>query len=427
MKRFFIISLSLANATAMLWLTFFMLAIPQVLPDEYALVQWTSIGKNLVLKLEKKPDSSSILFVNVAWDKVLIDKPDPDIPELIIGSEPITDRNKLIALLKILHKKPHHRMIVFDIFFKGKSEHDSTLTALLNTLPNCLVSFHRDERDKPDYPDLKLNSKTMTLSDLEKSWGMAMKFKIFHNNEFKSTPLQMYERLYKKKFSKGSWFFYIDDQPVLNSFILDYRVRRFDYTNSRYPHFNLGEWVDPAYKVVPIRDIPTNYNLDSIDHTYTEKFIHNFTKNRLIFVGDFEDRDIHETIYGATPGPLVLLDAFLAIEAGDNKIHFSFLALLFTAYFFVSYLVFGFRQIYPHWIERLIYKTNTHRETFFETFTILAIYMAVLSIFSFFTYSVHIGVLVLAFYLNILEKIKQYILKVVEKRALKAKLKAANN
>ena len=108
---------SVINSLLMLWVTFFMLRIPYVLPDEFMLVQATSVTKNLLLGLEEKPDTNRFLFVNVAWDKVMADRFDPDVAGYVIGKEPITDRGKLVGLLKMLEKNPNHEFIVLDIFF----------------------------------------------------------------------------------------------------------------------------------------------------------------------------------------------------------------------------------------------------------------------------------------------------------------------
>ncbi len=482
MRTIITILLSLANALFMLWLTFFLLSITQVLPDEYELVRWTSIGKNLVLKMEKKPDSSRFLFVNVAWDKLLIDKIDesistgvvekkpsvvdfwlnnstkesskkqieqkkdtstnvekgeipldtlqipsdtlalpktdtiaqnvPDLNaglgdiKLPMGSIAITDRAKLAAFMNLLKRRPNHKVVLLDVNFKDNTPYDSLLTELINTVPRTLVSSHIDDNNVPEPLDLKI--KPISLSNLEKAYGMALKFKLFYNDSIKTTPIRIYETIYNKKFKKTNWFYYLGDKPVLNSFILDYRIRKYHYDTQKYAKVHLGEWISPAYKSIYMPCVPSEYNIDSIDVAYAEDFIHKLTKDKIIIVGDFEDRDIHETIYGAIPGPMILLDAFLAVEAGDNVIAVGFLLLLFLSYWFISYVTFMYNQIYPKWVEKLIYRRTDYQESFFETFTVYLLFFAILSVTSFFLFNIHVGVLVLAFYMNILEKIRKW-------------------
>lgn len=469
-RTLFVLVLSIANACFMLWLTFYLLSITQALPDEYELVRWSSIVKNLVFKLEKKPDSTRFLYVNVCWDRILIDKyadlgdtdkkvpfgnfwlkdstdtkkvekkelepkkdtttaggeglpidslglaskdtsankaGEPDLSglKLPMGSIAITDRAKLVAFLRLLHKQPNHKLVLFDIEFKDSTPDDSVLTHLLNTLPRTLVSYHLDDKDKAEPLDLKI--KPLGLSNFEKSYGQALKFKIFYDDTLRSTPLRMYEMIHKKKFKKGSWFYYLGDKPVLNSFILDYRVRMHEYQNRGIKQY-LGEWMNTAYNASYIPCSPTEYDLEKADSTYLSEFVHKLTKDKIIIVGDFEVSDIHETIYGSIAGPLILLNAFLALEAGDNVITMAFLTLLFLAYFFISFVTFQYNQIYPKWLERLIFRRDDHQESFLETFTIFLFYFATLSITSYFFFNIHVGVLVLAFYMNILEKVRKW-------------------
>lgn len=396
---------SVLNAIVLIWLTFLLLSIPYVLPDEYVLVRTTSAIKNLVLGLEQKPDSNRFLFVNVAWDKMLVEKTEKivmpgekeaDALEIPIGNEPITDRQKLAIFFDLLGKKPnHHKFLVVDVFFKGITEFDSLMLSKLNNLQAFLTSYHRDQNDKPEYPDLKI--KYLGLSDIEKVEDKCLKFKILHNDSIKSTPLLMYEHICREKFSKGRSFDFIGKHPVLRSFILDYRIRNFDYVNTnRYAKVHLGEWLN------------TCLNDSTGEYSNTKEFFE-LTKNRIIFVGDFEDRDIHETIYGDTPGPLILLNAFLALESGDNVITFFFVFFLFVFYFTISYLTVSYNYIYPRWLLRLSPKAN--KEGFFAALSVYIVYFAIISVCSFMIYNIHIGVLILAFYMNFVEKLKRLIKK----------------
>jgi hypothetical protein len=395
-KRVIVISLSMLNVVFMLWLTFFIQSLPYSLPDEYGLVRYSSVLRNVILGLEKKPDTTRFLFINVAWDKVMADYFDPAVPEYPVGVEPITDRKKLIDLLSLLEHRKDYKSVVFDINFKGKTEHDSVLATKINAMPNFLVSYHRDEKDKPDYPDLPIKKK-LGLSDLEKVYDEALKFKLFFNDSLKTTPLLMYENVYKKKFTRDKWGHWIDNKPVFNSFILDYRIRNFDYTSGRYTKLHLGEFL--SLMTDSLGNVNPTTNPENLD----------LFKNRIIFVGDFEDRDIHDTIYGKIPGPIILLDAFLALEAGDNIITPQFLLLLSVAFFFISYVTFNYSQIYGNWLKVLTFKKMQNPESFFESLTIYLIYFAIVSITSFFLFNIHIGVLGLAFYLNIAEKVKHII------------------
>jgi hypothetical protein len=380
----------------MLWLTFFYLSIPNYLPDEILLVQASSVTKNILLGLEKKPDTTRFLFINVAWDKVMVEHLDAD--SVPVGVEPITDRQKLIDLLTVIKHRSDYKFIVFDINFKGATIHDSLLTAQINSMKNFAVSYHRDEKDKPDYPDLKI--KHLGLSDIEKVYDMAFKFKIFFNDSIKSTPLVMYENITKKKFAKNNWgigLCWLNNNLALNSFILDYRIRDFDYKAGKYSKLHLGEYL------ALMTDSTGAVNPES-----NPEFL-NLFKDRIVFVGDFEDRDIHETIYGKIPGPLILLDAFLALEAGDNLIRPAYILFLFVCYAFISYVTLAYNHIYGKWLMIVFFKKKL-KETFLESMTVYFLYFVTISIISYFIFELQFGVLVLAFYMNLFVKAKQIII-----------------
>lgn len=393
----------------MLRLTFFLLSLPQVLADEYLLVQSTSVIKNLILNLEEKPDSNRFLFVNVAWDKALIPKTESikiegekEGFEVPIGNEPITDRGKLAVLFELLAAKPqNHRFVLLDVYLKGETEHDSVLSHYINQLPNVVVSYHRDGQDKPDKPDLPIQH--IGLSDMETVYGMRMKFKILLNDSLKTTPLIMQEKINKEQFKAGEWFDYLGDKPVLRSFILDYRIRGYDYAQTqRYAKVHLGEWLSTVY----------NYDTEAYD--LREDF-YKLVKDRIVVIGDFEDRDIHETIYGDTPGPLVLLNTFLALEQGDNQITIGFLLFLFLSYALVSYYAFSHQSVYRDLLKLVYKKIKKKEDGFFESLSLFIFFFGLISVISFFIFGIHISVLVLAFYMYLLDKIETFLRQRIEK------------
>lgn len=222
-------ALSTLNSILMLWLTFVLLSYPYVFFDEFPLIRYSSAFKNLILKWEKPPNPDNFAFINIAYDKALIDKNDSE--GFPIGYQPITDREKLSQLFDILSKKPNYKFMVCDIEFKDSTEYDSAMIASIKKLPRLGISYHRDDKDKPTYPDIPIPKSKLSLSDLEKTSQKAVKFKLFHNDSLKSTPLVMYEGMYpKEKFKKGTFFYWLGDRPILNSFIIDYRIRPFGFS-----------------------------------------------------------------------------------------------------------------------------------------------------------------------------------------------------
>lgn len=466
--------LSIINSGIMLWITFFLLSSPYVFLDELLLIQYSSIARNVILGLQEKPDSSRFLFVDVAFDKELIAKNQEivtpadtiifeendttiiaadtmvlDDGELLIteadttiiqagekqifpadtsyfqiGNEVITDRFLLAKFLEALaRKKDHYKLILMDVNFIGDSPNDSLLQAIIPKVPNLLISYHRDPGNKwkPRYPDLPIPKENLSLSDIEKTDNINIKFKLLHNDSLKSTPLRMQEILTGKKFHKESWFYYLGDTPILNSFILDYRLRSYQYTKSqRYSKIYLGEAI--------------RFALEIGDPDLLDEMIHDLTKDRIIMIGDFDasnGNDIHETIYGDIQGPLILLNAFLALEAGDNVITWSFLLFLFCTYFFLSYVALSTVEVYGKWVQKVINfqirillgiltpilkvlkididldKELRKDASTFASFSGFTFILMTISIFSYFFFNTHIGILTLAIYLNLIDKMNR--------------------
>jgi hypothetical protein len=355
--------------------------------DEYLLIRFTSFIKRIVLKIEEKPDKNRFLFVGVSWDKTLVDKLDEN--GLPIGNQAITDRKKIADFLAILNKKPYnHKFLVLDIFFKDPSPDDSLLQAELYRTQNYIVSYHKDKNGKPDFPIFNCE---MGLSDYETSEegllgisaGGFSKYSIIQGDSLKTTALLMYEKLYKKSIEKGKIFHTLDGDWIFPTFVIDHKIRSyhlFDAPDSLlYDKAYLGE----------LLYLP-------------EEAIWELTKDRIVVLGDFEDRDIHNTIFGEMPGPLILINSFLAIENKDNKVNMGFLFLLFVGFTLISYkAIYGIDLVIDK-ILPSISSSLTVRSRMQYSFFNYFFYFLVFSLFSYFIFDVHLAVLFLSIYIQIL-------------------------
>ncbi|EAY30348.1 CHASE2 domain-containing protein [Microscilla marina] len=403
-------ALSFSNALLMMWLTFTLLSYPYVFFDEFPLIRYSSAVKNLILKWEKPPNPDRFAFINIAWDKALIDKNDSE--GFPIGYQPITDREKLAQFFTILSKKPNYKFMVCDIEFKDSTEYDSTMLAAIKKLPRMAVSYHRDDNDKPVHPDVKIPKSKLSLSDLEKTSQKAVKFKLFHNDSLKSTPLIMYEGIHPgEKFEKNTFYYSLGGRPIFNSFIIDYRIRPYGFSgdaqvnDSTHNKKGKAKAKPVQYSKIYLGELLALLETDDDGNVVSADGVHEFVKDRIVFIGDFtltNGNDIHETIYGDTQGPLILLNAFLALENRDNQIKAGFVIYLLLAYWFISFITFYYRTIYGKWIQKLTRKSDAG--SFLASMTVFASYFMVISIVSFFLFNIHVGTIILAFYMNLIEK-----------------------
>ncbi|MDX2189548.1 MAG: hypothetical protein SFY32_06775 [Bacteroidota bacterium] len=384
----------------LIFITFIWINTTFMYEDEYMLIRISSFVKRMVLHIEEKPSRDKFLFIGVSWDKELIDKLDED--GLPIGNQAITDRNKIAKFLHVLNKNPYnHKFLVMDVFFRDPSPYDSLLQVEFDSLKNYLVSYHKSKDGVPINPVIKVNK---GLSDYENSEegllgvsaGGFAKYKLIQEDTFKTLPLLMYEKIYNKNVINGWLFDHMDDKALFPTFVVDHRIRPYDLFEApdsiRYDRIYLNELI-----VLP------------------DELIWELTKNRILVIGDYEDRDIHDTIYGSMPGPLILTNAFLALEAFDNVIHWPFILLLFIGFYMVSYRCFFSRNFLSGIFKIKFFKTNKFLVNFLGYF----IFFLIMSLLSFFLFDVHLSILLLAFYMEIVDFLLQ---KFVFKKENKHKL-----
>ncbi|MCS6824513.1 MAG: hypothetical protein NZ529_09470 [Cytophagaceae bacterium] len=394
--------------------------------DEEQLIRITSGIKNTFFKLSERPSSNELLFVDIAWEKQLNDIKDNN--GQIIGKRAITNRKRIAQYLNELNKLNHHKFIILDVYFKDSSDYESDkmLQDALNKTKNILIPYHMDAEtfSKPQYPIFKA---PMALSDYEKHVveNKFMKFKLMHGTNYKTTPLVMYEMLHNDEFKSNGWIHTMQNRPAMNSFILDFRIWTYNITadeqsdlnaidTTRYTKLYLSDILGDNLA----RHLPVDPNMppevahamkENILSEYVAEQVKNFSKDRIIVIGDFSDTDIHETIYGPTAGPLILLNIYLALKAGDNIFHFGFLIFLFTGFLLLSYKCYTHNDIIETFIARII--PNVSFRKYIIGFMGYLIYFLLLSIICYFLFNIHITILVLAIYMELMENVLKYLKK----------------
>ena len=133
------ILLAMVNAIFMLIISFFLLESNRTYGDDSFIIKYASIFKKLILKVDDRPKKDELLFINVSYDPMLIDKLDSD--SIPIGQQVVTDRSKLVRLFSVINQKPdNYKYIVCDIFFKDFSEFDEDLYSQLNIAKNTVCT-----------------------------------------------------------------------------------------------------------------------------------------------------------------------------------------------------------------------------------------------------------------------------------------------
>ncbi len=333
------------------------------------------------MDLDDKPNRKEFLFINVSWDKQLVEKLDKD-GLFPIGNQAITDRTKLARLFQILNKKPdNHKFVLCDIFFEGSSPADSLLKSQIEQVRNLIIPYHKTSDGKLDLP---LFSSQLGLADYNTIQESFLKFSLIHSDTLKTIPIVMYEKLHHATFLKQKYFYYMNNKLSLNSIILDFRIRNYHLTgeNAYYDYWHLGDLL----KLAESSGDPTILDL---------------MKDRILVIGDFEDRDLHSTVLGKMAGPLIIINAYLALVNKENIISMTFLTLLFSAYFVISVNAFSSLKLAEISIIRKLYHTRIGK-TLIEFMSYL-IFLGVISTLFYFAFNIHINILFIALYMKFLE------------------------
>ncbi|QHT68370.1 CHASE2 domain-containing protein [Rhodocytophaga rosea] len=398
-KNVLLITACLAHSLLLLAFTYIELKSPYTTGEELTMLQLTSGLKRKVFLRKEKPSPDRFLFISVSWDKKLVEKKDEyDTP---VGQQPITDRSKIADFLQILNQKPdNHKFITLDIFFEdsttGQPQDDIRLAAELARTKNLLIPYHMGDSSQPNYPIFKA---PLGLADYEPTVeGLLIKFSIVNSQGHKTMPLLMYENVSGKEFKPGMIVDELGGKPVLSSFILDHRIFQEDVMAPNAPLYH-KLYLNELLKLDP-------------------EYIHDFTKDKIIIIGDLDNRvDMHKTIYGDMLGPVILLNAFLALENGDNQITWYFLLFLLCSYMLISYVCFKQVDILEGWLFRWLPKWLAipgYVKEMMESFASYLLYFGLLSIMSYMLFNFHLTIFLISIYMQVLEWIIKNIRRRVE-------------
>jgi len=378
------------NTVILFLLTIWFWSLPWLAGDEKLMIWVTSAIK---LNSREIPESEDFFLINISYDQMFIDKFDDfGFP---VGNQSITDREKLTRFVRIIRESKEKPTYVFlDLFFEEPTAYDSALNIELQKLENLVVSVHLDDEKKlrsPIMSNVKLGLSDYVIGNIFEG---VYKFQLFFNDSLRLTPLIIHEDIYGYKSTKRGPFVKTINGYTLNHFIMNYRVLQKDIENQEagFNPINLGELL-----VLPAEDIA------------------DFLKNKIVIVGDFYERDMHESIFEITAGPVILLNAFLSIENHDTVVNIFFIVIILLVYFGVSYMA-----IYPEdLLEKFVRKKYGKIKwvgnlTSFMSFLIILMMASVLC---YFLFNIHINVFFLTIYIFIVEKISNKIFKRSIKKA----------
>lgn len=378
------------NALLMLIFSYIWLGVPLWVDIENSYIQATSAIKQLVFGIGElsEEEKKRFLFIDISWEKELIDK-NTEGTDHQIGKQAITDRKKLAQLFHLINtSKAKYEFILCDIMFDEPSPNDSILEREIRLLPNFLASAASEmdtAQKKQTVKALAINV-PHALSEYETTEDKKiLKYKLMYGDSIKTIPLKMYEMLYDKKFETNQIISKLDSHWVLNSFVMEYPIREFHFQDNMSEY---RKW----------------YLMDFLEYFDSIKIATEIT-DKIIVIGDFEDKDKHETIYGEMSGALILINAFLYIEECKNRIHFLMVLFLYLSFMFMSYQVISGQSLFEKWKTKLqVYIKYKIVADFILDFISYATFIIIVSSIAYFLFNIHLTIIYLATYLSLLEE-----------------------
>lgn len=328
--KLFMVLFSLLNAGVMLLLTLGWLSLPRTFGDEAFFIKWIGLVKKRVLKIDPKPASETFVYIDVSRSKALVPVIDPLFEEDIDYNRiAITDRAQLAALLDTI--RTHTTavpLVLLDLHFPLPSVDDAALAGAIARFPYPLLAARPAGDTTALFTGLDRATGTYSSTD-----GVFLKYPLLDRNQRPTLPARAYELLTGKSVSATAPWVSIDRQRHYPSPVVDLRVRPVDLTGeAAIPVFGLGALLFQFEYWAP-EDVRALF------------------ENRLIIVGDFHE-DRHTTVYGTLPGPVVVHNALLTLQAGDTRLRVSWLVWLYALFVFISHRVYrAARTGLPNWFK----------------------------------------------------------------------------
>ena len=246
--------------------------------------------------------------VNIGYDREMVGAFDEfGIPA---GQRAVVGRRRLADFLDSIDGAPYKSVIVDVHFFKSDStEADSTLFAAINRLPGLLVSANPDG-DAVDIIDTaRLASSEYNITLDEDNF---VKYRYDHGT-VKDMALGTYNIRNRCDVSLAGLF------PV---------------DRGRLAGGCLALWM--PYVIESAYDDEGNktyYNLsaDLLD-VYSRAELAELVRGKTVVIGDYVGGDDHDTYAGTLAGPVILINAVMALEAGRHIIDWRWMGAFFIIY-----------------------------------------------------------------------------------------------
>ncbi len=291
------------------------------LPDEIGLFQKINFVNSL-MGISKGNVPDSLLFINVSFDKELVDYEENGMP---VGKYVITDREKLLRLLTTAKETENYRYIFLDVIFeKGiKSSVDSALFHTIAEMDRIVIPVHHNVALEDSILYKKAANADYTIAWEETNFA---RYQFLHRDgEFiPSVPLKMYcdkmniKGTGIKPHAGGLWYTDLmwpwrichNGITLLMKVIMTGRFMDTEGQVRERNYINLGADLLDIDSIIPIKDQ---------------------IEDKILVIGDFKN-DVHDTYIGPQPGSVICMNAYIALMNGDHLVNWWCALVLFLIY-----------------------------------------------------------------------------------------------
>jgi hypothetical protein len=304
------------NALVLLLLHLFYFNANWSIPLEDEMMTLMNKTESFFLKQGRFKDSN-FLFINTAYDKVLIrtEMEDGD-----SGNVVITDRSLLAKLFqKMADHGNEHRYLLCDVLFDTPCAGDAIFETQLSRVSKIILpaSVHLDNADpKTEVKSLPLQKQAQAAFITFE--GMVSKIRLYsQETHSKTLPLQMYEdcnREHSKANAIGLW------------------CKKQYVPFAIYPRYFFGNEEIKKHEIRLSQVVKLLALNDSM-------FYHSTIKDRVIVIGDFSSvSDTHPTLIGQyMPGSIILFNTFLTLQAGYHLHSWRWFLFIIASFTLLTY------------------------------------------------------------------------------------------
>ena len=279
--------------------------------------------------------SASFIFINTGKDLALVED------SIDYGNIAISDRDKILQLLKNINAmkvKPAYCVLDIQFYYPYtvNPQTDTLMQLEINKDSNILLPILRAGKGAFRPP---LYTSTYGHSEYRTFSTNFNKFRIILDENLKSIPLVMHEKINNAKYEDGILIPTCNDSLCLTAIWPTYYLKDNEIKKSMSGE-SIQDIEENAKKKKKMQRVPVDYynlgellfDMEANPETYSNAF-----SDKIVIVGNFQE-DVHTTPVGKMTGPVLLANLYLSLLNNQHIMNYWLLVLLLVTLSSLSYI-----------------------------------------------------------------------------------------